>query len=343
MGLFDNIFGKKDELNKLNILGKEYEINPEAIAQSQIGIDKYQIKDYKGAIDAFSKAINQMPKNQNFYTMRGSAYEDMGNDLEAEKDFRKTLELLPNDFVSAYRLGMVFFRKKDFENAIKWLKVSFDNAPDVDSESIGLGKNNILFVAKKLIAGNLGNFLTQVKKYEESFKYLDYAIKLDSSYPNPYMAKGSALAQMGKNDEAIKYLEKAKSLGMAQASLIIDLLKNSKGQDEAKKFYEKGIKMQDVGDIQGAIQAYNKAIEINPNYTDAYYNRGTAFADLAQDDDAIEDYTFCLRIDPNYAKAYFNRGAVKLNHDRNEARKDFMKAGQLGIDQAYDVIKQYCD
>ena len=244
MGLFDNIFGKKDE-NKMNILGKDYEINPEAMKQSQIGLDKYQIKDYKSSIEAFTKAINAQPKNQNFYTMRGRAFEDMGNDIEAEKDFRKTLELLPNDFVSAYRLGMVYFRKKDFENAIKWLKISYENAPDGELDHLGLGKNNILFVAKKLIAGNLGNFLTQVKRYEESFQYLDAAIKLDPNYPNPYMAKGAALVQMGKTDEAIKYLEKAKILGAPQASLILEMLENSKGGDDAKKFYEKGIKMQD--------------------------------------------------------------------------------------------------
>jgi tetratricopeptide (TPR) repeat protein len=226
MGLFDNIFGKKDEQKKINRLGKEYEINSEAMAQSQIGLDKYQNKDYKGAIDAFSNAINQMPKNQNFYTMRGTAYEDMGNDNEAEKDFRKTLELIPNDYVAAYRLGMVFFRKKDFENAIKWLKLSYENAVDVDHESLGLGKNNILFVAKKLIAGNLGNFLTQVKKYDEGFIYLDAAIKLDPNYPNPYMAKGGALAQMGRIKEGISYLEKAEKLGVAQATMLIQILKN---------------------------------------------------------------------------------------------------------------------
>jgi tetratricopeptide (TPR) repeat protein len=225
MGLFDNIFGKKDE-NKMNILGKDYEINPEAMKQSQIGLDKYQIKDYKSSIEAFTKAINAQPKNQNFYTMRGTAFEDMGNDVEAEKDFRKTLELLPNDFVSAYRLGMVYFRKKDFENAIKWLKISYENAADGDLDHLGLGKNNILFVAKKLIAGNLGNFLTQVKRYEEGFIYLDAAIKLDPNYPNPYMAKGGALAQMGRVKEGISYLEKAEKLGVGQATMLIQLLKN---------------------------------------------------------------------------------------------------------------------
>ena len=226
MGLFDNFFGKTNEPKKTKILGKEYEINPEAMAQSQIGIDKYQLKDYSGAVAAFTEAINAQPRNQNFYTMRGTAYEDMGNDIEAEKDFRKTLDILPNDFVAAYRLGMVFFRKKDFENAIKWLKLSYDNAPGNDLEHIGLGKNNILFVAKKLIAGNLGNFLTQVKKYDEGFVYLDAAIKLDPNYPNPYMAKGLALAQTGKVKEGISYLEKAEKLGVGQASMIIQMLKN---------------------------------------------------------------------------------------------------------------------
>lgn len=112
MGIFDDLFKKKGIPEKMNVLGKDYEINPDAMVFSQRGLDKYQLKDYSGAVTEFTKAINAQPKNQNFYTMRGTAYEDMGNDNEAEKDFRKTLELLPNDFVSAYRLGMVFFRNK---------------------------------------------------------------------------------------------------------------------------------------------------------------------------------------------------------------------------------------
>jgi tetratricopeptide (TPR) repeat protein len=225
MGLFDNLFKKKGIPEKMNILGKEYEINPDAMVFSQQGLDKYQQKDYAGSVTAFTKAINAQPTNQNIYTMRGTAYEDMGNDREAEKDFRKTLELQPTNFVSAYRLGMVYFRKKDFENAIKWLKISYENAPDGDLEHL-FGKNNIMFIAKKLIAGNLGNFLTQVKRYEESFMYLDEAIKLDPNYPNPYVAKGVALAQLGRVKEGISYLEKAEKLGISQATMIIRMLKN---------------------------------------------------------------------------------------------------------------------
>lgn len=225
MGLFDNFFKKKGIPEKMKVLGKDYEMNPDAMVFSQQGLNKYQVRDYSGAVAAFTKAINVQPTNQNLYTFRGTAYEDMGNDIEAEKDFRKTLELLPNHFVAAYRLGMVYFRKKDFENAIKWLKLSYENSPEGDLEHIGLGKNNVFFVARKLIAGNLGNFLTQVKRYDESFKYLDEAIKLDPNYPNPYIAKGVALAQIGKVKEGISYLEKAEKLGVGQATMIIQMLK----------------------------------------------------------------------------------------------------------------------
>ncbi len=224
MGLFDDLFKKKGIPEKMNFLGKDYEINPDAMVYSQQGLDKYQQKDYAGSVTAFTKAINAQPTNQNFYTMRGTAYEDMGNDIDAEKDFRKTLELLPTDSVAAYRLGMVYFRKQDFENAVKWLKISHANSTGLGLEHVGITNNNIFFVHKKIIAGNLGNFLTQLKRYDEGYKYLDEAIKLDPNYANPYMTKGLALVQSGKQDEGMKYIKKASELGDPKAPAVLQML-----------------------------------------------------------------------------------------------------------------------
>jgi predicted negative regulator of RcsB-dependent stress response len=88
------------------------------------------------------------------------------------------------------------------------------------------GKNNILFVSKKVIAANLGNFLIQIKNYDEGFKYLDCAIKLDPKYSSPYMTKGLALVQIGKASEGIDFLKKAEQMGIAQASTILKMLSN---------------------------------------------------------------------------------------------------------------------
>lgn len=224
MGLFDFIFKKKGIPEKINMMGKEVEINADALVFSGRAVGNYERQDYAGAVSDFTKAIKAMPSNQNFYTMRGTTYEDMGNDIKAAEDFTKALDLLPTSYIAAFRLGMVYYRKEDFENAVKWLKTSLNNAPDEDLSKIGLGRNNMIFVDRKIIAGNLGNFLTQMKRYEEGFKYLDKAIQIDPKYNNPYMAKGMAYAQMGKPKEGIPYLKKAAQLGNQQAGMAIKML-----------------------------------------------------------------------------------------------------------------------
>lgn len=224
MGIFDDLFKKEGFPEKVNSLGKEIKVNPDALVFSQRGLDNYEQKRYSAAIADFTQAINAQPDNQNFYTMRGTVYEDMGNDIKAAEDFSKTLQISPTHFVALYRLGMVYFRKKDFENAVMWLKESYDNAPDGDLTHMGVSNNNIMFIHKKIISGNLGNFLVQLKRFEEGIKYLDEAIKIDPNYHNPYMVKGMALAQIGRPSEGIPFLREAARLGNQHAADAIPLL-----------------------------------------------------------------------------------------------------------------------
>lgn len=83
-------------------------------------------------------------------------------------------------------------------------------------------------MAKEIIAGNLGNFLIQMKRYEEGIAFLGTSIKLNPNYAKPYLAMGGALAEIGQKDEAIKFLEKAVLLGEPNSGTLIEILKNSK-------------------------------------------------------------------------------------------------------------------
>ena len=56
--------------------------------------------------------------------------------------------------------------------------------------------------------------------------YLDEAIKIDPNYPNAVLTMGLALAQSGKPKEGIPFIEKAGKLGVAQAPMILQMLKN---------------------------------------------------------------------------------------------------------------------
>ena len=58
---------------------------------------------------------------------------------------------------------------------------------------------------------------------------------------------------------------------------------------------------------------HQRALEINPDYTEALNNMGNAFKDLGETEKAIEFYEKALDIDPNYAQAYYNMGNAFKN------------------------------
>ena len=79
-----------------------------------------------------------------------------------------------------------------------------------------------------------------------------------------------------------------------------------------------------LGKYQDAIEDYNKAIELKPDYVDAYYNRGIAKANLGKFQEAIEDCNKVIELMPDCAIVYLLRGVANLElHNYIKAIKDF--------------------
>jgi Flp pilus assembly protein TadD len=58
----------------------------------------------------------------------------------------------------------------------------------------------------------------------------------------------------------------------------------------SKDYCVKGILMADEGNLKGALENFNKAIESNPNNHVAYFNRATIKIDLGDIDGARNDF-----------------------------------------------------
>lgn len=89
------------------------------------------------------------------------------------------------------------------------------------------------------------------------------------------------------------------------------------------------------------LKNYAKVIELNPEFVYAYYNRAEIRYKQNDFRAAILDYNEALRRDPGLAEAYYNRGLNRFQvKDKNRALDDMRKAGEMGVVEAYSIIKR---
>ena len=81
-------------------------------------------------------------------------------------------------------------------------------------------------------------------------------------------------------------------------------------QEQAVNFFNRGVDAYHRGETDHAIGNFTRAIELNPQYANAYYSRGTAYGNKGEHDFAIADFDAALRINPQNAVAYYNRGVA---------------------------------
>ena len=84
------------------------------------------------------------------------------------------------------------------------------------------------------------------------------------------------------------------------------------------------------GHIKEAIEHYQKAIQLDPNYAEAQNNLGAALAAEGRFDEAIEYYHKAIQISPNFAYALNNLGmALAARGQFDDAIENYRKAIQI--------------
>lgn len=94
-------------------------------------------------------------------------------------------------------------------------------------------------------------------------------------------------------------------------------------------------------DYEKAEETLTKAIQYDKNNFEAYYYRGCARVNAMRYNDALADFHKAVEIKPDYADAYFNLGRTYfLMNDQDKACENYKLAAQYGRPNLDDYLKR---
>jgi len=77
------------------------------------------------------------------------------------------------------------------------------------------------------------------------------------------------------------------------------------------KWYNKGLELLKAGNCDdAALNAFNKAIELDPKESKIWCRKGVALDRLGRWDEALKSHEKAIELNPSYANAWYNKAAI---------------------------------
>jgi tetratricopeptide (TPR) repeat protein len=276
-------------------------------------------------------------------------------------------------YLSLFIVGIARYEANDIEGAIT---VFTDALNQTENPIPALDQSRIYFHRS-------GAYLRKNEIYQ-ALSDCNAAIKLDTNYADAYECRGTVYLSSGDVEQAIGDFNYSTHLQpsdpVAWSNLGLAYLYN-KDYQQAKNalthsinllptsiaYRLRGIVHNGLHEYNPAISDFTKAIELNPDYSNAYFDRGDSYAligdyrsaesdrsyarklrasepdeseysTISKYDQDIEKYTNIIKQNPNDADAYFRRGmAYSSKGDYERAIQDLTKSIALEpVSEAYN-------
>lgn len=261
-------------------------------------------KDYISARKLIRNDLKRIGTKYDYYFYMGVASTDADERL---KNFEKALSIEPNNIEVIINLA----------NAK-------DEAGDYDSAILGYTKAIELDKRNALAYNNRGFSYFHKGEFEKAMNDYDMALMLSPKLK---------IAEYNKQD-LIKILKEDEKYS--------DLLKNAENSHKDYKYYfNLGIQEANVGNINEAMTAYNKVIELKPDFAPVYMFVGILEFQKENYKKAYEYYSKTIDIDKNMVDAYFNRAQIVFA-TKTEDEKE-LKSALEDLEKAIEFDDKFID
>lgn len=285
------------------------------------GIVALRAGDTNGAKAAFEVAIQKNAKQADAHHYLGVVNEQTGQKAEAEKNYRRALELDPGLEESAINLSAILVESSKFDEAASLMKKAIAKNP----------KSAALQV-------NLGMALSGKNDVDGASKAFEEAIKLEPNNGIHLVTYATHLLRNGKKDEALTKLRQAEKISSTDAGVLASIALEYKGMKDFKTclaVLDKAVGMKDVAelriyrgscklglkDLPGAATEFKDAVTKEPNNALAHYSLGNALADSGKLPEAISEWETSLKLQPDGPHAKAAEKKIALVKSKGGGRK----------------------
>ncbi|HAT13257.1 MAG TPA: hypothetical protein DCS91_06545 [Microcoleaceae bacterium UBA11344] len=250
------------------------------------------------AVTSYDRAIQLNPNSVWSYYNLGEALAKLCRWDEAIASYHRAIELSPDFYTFYTSLGEALCKQGRRPEAATFYcqaaeflvkQQRWDEAKNCYSQAIKLNPS------VKDDYPNLAETLTKQRQLEVAIATTSKSIDIDPDSAESYCQLGNLLAQQNRRIEAIESYKKALALNfdLEEAHInLVNLLIDQAEIDEAKQKQNKPCLEQEAlfnlgnlliqqGKLEEAIEIYNRAIALNPNWTEAYIKLAEAHAKIS--------------------------------------------------------------
>ncbi len=296
------------------------------------------------AIQYLERAIDYAPSDPAFYSDLGQIYYEMGQYIEAEKQFKQALKFDYSYLRALKGLGYTAQARGNLSEAVYiYLRYLQENKED----------GGVLF--------NLGAALQDSGNYAEALRYYSKAEKLEPKNPVIPENRARALYSMGKIEEAIGSLHQALELNPdnPEAHSFLGLALEALGESsQALSSYEAALERDPknakihlaVGGLLDQMGRYKEAAEHTglaletfkekgdeEDLTSAYWNLGWSYYHLDDWANSVQASRNALELNPKLFAARFNLALALLHEGHDKDALDEYQKGVEDLSQPSDL------
>ena len=243
--------------------------------------------------------------------------------LKAAKEFQQVYALSPRDTSYLDNAALVYYFAKDYDSSIKLyeelLSLNYTGITTVFVATDKASGEDVVFGDKKSMDLQVKLGLAQNPREEKKESRREMIFKnLAQNY-----------SDKGNNEKAMEIIAKGRKEFPSSYSLLID---------EANIYYK-------AGDNAKFKERLEEAIRLNPTEPTLYYNVGVMNMDQKNIDEAIKNFEKAIELKPDYADAYNNIGAAIIEKaapiidEMNKSLADFKKYDKLQVQQ-FDIYRK---